>query len=386
MRRGYFSSLNLVGISLTLLLTLVPFGTLHATPQDSVVVDGAQHPELIPDERAYHIVLLTASASERSTDVARKDVARKYANAVVASLPFVEQDRRAFADLAAQYRKSLEQLEDEQRTVLGDHDRQRSIYNRKQQLLENTIGALREQLTVTGVAQVLAYAQRAKRNMKLFALPNMDHAATGLMGTLSRFFSLPTVHAQMNPTGTAYSSVAIDNTNGAIIGEGITDATSDCGCHQTRATSYLTFGSFSAWNEYDGSEFSEAYAYLPLDDSQFSDGTITVNSTHWAYCPIIGTVFLQTQTFAQVSASFIQAYYMCDTDASGQCASNHMYHRCTLRDRCDQIAAGRLPTIGYYPRFGLFNVLRVDNPIFETCITGKVVVPADKCITPDPRP
>jgi len=73
---------------------------LYAAPQTETIINGAQHPELIPDERAYHMVLLIASASERSTSLAHRR-----AHAVVVNFPMSNQDQVAFGNLAQQVPK-----------------------------------------------------------------------------------------------------------------------------------------------------------------------------------------------------------------------------------------------------------------------------------------
>ena len=374
------------------LVILVPLGTLavlHAGRQGSdIVVDGSQHPELIPDERAYHMVLLTASATERSSDLEKKR-----ANAVVNSLHLSDQDRLMFADLAVQYREGLEALQDAQRSLPVDNkyeQTQADIYDLKQQLLSNRIGVIKQQLTPTGAAQVSAYANQAKRHMKLFALPDMTHGATGIIGMFRRFFSLRTVHAQMNPSGTAYSNVSGDSSSASILGYAITDATSSCGCHQTRATADLYYNGLHDSSYVTGAEYSDALAGLTLDESQFANSGINVDGTHWAYCPICGCEFVNTTTSAAGSSRFIQAYYRCSqTPGSGGCDPPHVYVRCTPRgDLCDTAPLFRSPVPdGGYPLYGLFNALLVSDAKGDIgCFGGRGGTRADSCITPDPRP
>lgn len=141
--------------------------TAHAAPADGII-DGAQHPELIPDERALHMVLLTASWTDRSTDIAKRR-----ARAVLSSQPLDDEDRSKLGTIAQQYRHLLEQLEDEQHAMPTNGSRrqdQARIYQRKQELLANTNITLRQQVTSKGSAQIAAWTQRAQEHNETLSI------------------------------------------------------------------------------------------------------------------------------------------------------------------------------------------------------------------------
>ena len=78
--------------------------TLMKVSQDSPsgIIDGSQHPELIPDEYAYHILFLTASV-----DDSPKPTAQKRATAVIRSLSLTSADAAVVTDVAARYRAAF---------------------------------------------------------------------------------------------------------------------------------------------------------------------------------------------------------------------------------------------------------------------------------------
>ena len=168
------------------------------------IIDGAQHPDLIPDDRAIHMILLTSSWSDRSSDIAKKK-----ALALSNSLGFSAQDQSVFVGLAQQYRQVLEQLQDEQGSIPADGTRSQDearVFQQKQTLLANTVSMANQQLTASGVVRLAALAQRAKRTMKLFSLPNMPHpVARNFFDRFRALFSTSVVHAQMSPYGSTHS-------------------------------------------------------------------------------------------------------------------------------------------------------------------------------------
>lgn len=156
-------------------------------PLASGVIDGATHPELIPDYRAYHLVLLAASAlrEDPEEDKAR---AQAFVSTIVRHRGV---DAPALGDVANQYRRAFLLLDGTTRPPdAGDP----TAYEKaKRDLVVATLQQIRSRLSSVGLAALRTHIQNEKRNIKLYPLPDM---ATSPKQAASFPFLIPTVYAQ----------------------------------------------------------------------------------------------------------------------------------------------------------------------------------------------
>lgn len=137
------------------------------------LIDGAETPELIPDETALNLVLLAIAEPENTT---AQQVA--LARSKIAPATLHEQDTLAFLSIATAFRKERLNL-DAQASVI--HQRIRSIgspasdfqkladlNDQREQLLKDNLSALQSSLSPDGVKKLQAYISREKRGMKIF--------------------------------------------------------------------------------------------------------------------------------------------------------------------------------------------------------------------------
>ncbi|MCI0620742.1 MAG: hypothetical protein L0387_03575 [Acidobacteria bacterium] len=375
-RRSLVLLVSVAFLLVAVLLSRAPqLKELRAAPQE---VDGSQHPELIPDETAYRLFFLIASADADSSDLQRSQ-----AQAVVASVLLTESDRTILKQVIQQYRQDLSVL-DMEAGNLGTGDK----YQRKQDRLKRAISDLNGRLTALGAGQLFSNIQREKRKIKLFPLPTMNKKTAGFM---ERLFSLPRVYAQgMGPTGSAYTTLTVASAYSQVIATGVTDGSSGCTCHQSDAIVTLTLANGRNASSYVTNQVETAIsdAELILGDSDFTDGTITGSTQHHSWCPMAGFGFINTNTSAVGNSRFIQAYYYCDP-RDGPCATSlgaATYHRCRPQgDLCDTVTSFKLPGgFSNFPPYALCNVLFIDTPAGDVCIGGSMTA-SDNCGTSDPR-
>lgn len=366
---------------------------VHDRTEAHLVADGAQTPDAIPDDKAYSMLFLVSSAGSGASDVAKQR-----AQAVVSSFGLTSIDRTNFVEVVQGYRAALDQLDKEtEQAQAGSPDDQnlfQDIYDRRQAALHMAIRDVEARLSVLGTEKFSVHKQHAKRSIQLYAIPSMEsHVASNLLQHLLAIFS-PTVHAQgMSPSGTVYTNLSIDPSgNGKVYSTAITDATSSCACHQSTASTYVTYGNIGGNPvSASGRERVEADGWTGIDDDQFADGAVLAgHSTHTSYCPKAGITFIQRNTGGSATSKFINAYYYCEWNSSSNaCASNlgiRTYHRCNP-GACDPMITSRIKGGSPFPKFALLNVLFIDLPGQpEECIAGSTIIPTDKCHSPDPKP
>jgi hypothetical protein len=216
--------------------------------------------------------------------------------------------------------------------------------------------------------------------MKTFPLPDMSPS----VGWLERFF-LPTVHAQMSPTGSGYTTMSLDS-SGNLHATGVTNATSSCHCHQASATTAITYpnggGTYAqSLNQVETAVADASFALYP-DTFQYDSGNISARTTHTALCPIMHISFDNISTTAVGTSRLISAYYMC----TANCQTNApTYTRCNIGD-CNTINEYKYNRPVNFSVFALFNVAFLNLPGgTEVCLGGAPTY-TDKCHSPDPKP
>jgi hypothetical protein len=330
--------------------------SLQRTGSASGVIDGSEYPELIPDARAFHALLITSSALDTDSEQAKRQTLA-VAGTVVKS---GQTDVKLFHEVANQYRASYLRLGAE-----------RSLdESAKTALLSAAVSTIKTQLTELGAAQFLVSAQAAKSRIKLHPLPqmNMPHQAN----LWDHLFSIQTVSAQgMTPYATTYST---QSGNGDMVqATSFTDASSSCYCHQTSV--YLSVSGPSgtvASSSGLGGEFTQGYAEYTLTDADYTDGNIIATSTYYAYCPYVG-VFLDTIVSDWMPLRVMRAYLRYD--------GSNIYHRCNPTGNCDILVA----VGGGRPSFVLADITEINIKLTYLCM-WKTVQIVDSCHSPDPKP
>lgn len=173
-----------LGTLVTLLLfiavmVILPFGTSSASrlshartphsPQSNApaanMIDGSQHPELIPDSTAYRLYLLTVSVPSNSTEGDRRVQSSHLAKAELDG-----NDLQSMIAVLAEFR--------------SQHDAWLSKYNaeaanqgatfdptpflqQQEDLVNSTRAALAKSLSANGIARLSNHIQREKKFMKV---------------------------------------------------------------------------------------------------------------------------------------------------------------------------------------------------------------------------
>lgn len=336
------------------------------------VVDGSVDPTSIPDDRAYHVVLMSISALDGDSDVA-KARARAFLKAILVS----GNDESALATIASQYRSAY--LKAVTTTGASETAFEQERLNR----IQIAMASIKAQLTEVGATKLNLHTQVAKRRVKLVPLPKMSGLHASLWDRIVSGFS---VHAQMNPFGTVYSDLTVYSDTNTLYGYGVTDSSASCTCHSSQVSTTVTGPSgqtTSASNS--GAAYVEANSYYGFTDADFVDGTAKVDSYHWSYCPIIGSYFINNgQTEVSGMSRYINAYYYC-SPRGGPCSSPIMYNRCTPQgDTCDECNGFKLGNYSNWPAFILANALYISLYPYPACIGGSIIA-ADGCGL-DPKP
>lgn len=244
------------------------------------LIDGALHPELIPDDLAFEMVFLVASTNDNPTPLARIRAA-----VVIKNLNLSLEDSKTFGTVAQQCRKALAAL----RGTIPDESAYQSA---RLTLILNSISTLKGQLSSFGMVQVRAKVNDAKHHIKLFPIPNMTQSG---MGFIQRFFSLPTVHAQqMSPYGSTYTNLSVDDSTETFYGTSVTNGDSSCQCHQSSVGTEF-YGPAGEWMQGPNDvevEYAEVDQSWTWDDGTL--GTVYFNSTNVAYCPWAGYNFIDS--------------------------------------------------------------------------------------------
>lgn len=150
--------------------------TQATTPDPPGTIDGAKNPELIPDDVAYRVLLLAIAEPE---DASPEQKARARAKIVRAQLS--EDDEVLFLTMATQYKTQIDSLAAQAAQITNGialvhpdsvQGRQLSQLGRQQdQVLVNTIAAVKSRLSVGGSEKLDAHVQSIKRKMKLYPPP-----------------------------------------------------------------------------------------------------------------------------------------------------------------------------------------------------------------------
>jgi hypothetical protein len=140
-------------------------------PPDTI--DGAKHPELIPDEVAYRLIFL-AVAEPEGAPAERTALAR----AKIAPARLSEDDAVAFLSLLTAFRKQFDALNAHETDLLQSNfavhplgtvaEQLRNIRAQRAKLLADTIAAVPARLSEGGIAKLGEHLQREKHAMKMY--------------------------------------------------------------------------------------------------------------------------------------------------------------------------------------------------------------------------
>lgn len=134
-----------------------------------------------------------------------------------------------------------------------------------------------------------------------------------------------------------------------------------------------------------GNEYSTASVSIAMSGSDFTEGTVTRQSSHTAFCPAIGSTFLQDYTYTAGPLTLVWAYYYCF--GSSYCGTSStgevLYKRCNPNVYCNQLLTDMVPK----PNYALIPVAFINIGVTNFCLARKELAePVDKCYSPDPRP
>lgn len=181
--------LTVLGVGITLRAPKAPghSGAIRASEQSVAprpdppgTIDGAKNPELVPDQLAYKMMLMTLSLPPNATDRQKK---RQQAR--LARIRLSPEDGNAVLGLAAQFRKGrasiLAQVSQIHKRSFMPHpdstdwEELKGLHNQEIQLLADTTARIPLVLTERGASNVVADLQIVKRHIKIFPEP---HEAT----------------------------------------------------------------------------------------------------------------------------------------------------------------------------------------------------------------
>ena len=140
----------------------------HVHSTDAGLIDGAQHPELIPDSTAYRLFLITVSEKPNPTS---KEAERQLAfltaagldrDDIEAAIPILATFKAQYTDLIAGYNKAVASA-----NATGIAPDLATFLQRRDSLVQSTRDALASALTHAGMDLVHAHVQREKRKMKV---------------------------------------------------------------------------------------------------------------------------------------------------------------------------------------------------------------------------
>jgi hypothetical protein len=134
------------------------------------MIDGAMHPELIPDLAAYRLYLVMVSKPPNLTDVQKRKQ-----EAQLGKINLQEPDKQALlavlADFNYEYR-NLIQTYNELATAAWAHGERSDINpfrQQRDQLVQSTHDALKTKLTAAGWGRLDAFVLSEKKHMKISA-------------------------------------------------------------------------------------------------------------------------------------------------------------------------------------------------------------------------
>ena len=145
----------------------VPVIPLHAHTQ-SGMIDGFNHPELIPDISAYRLYLLAVSRSASPTDDERKSQA-----AMLRPVHLSDQDNQALIAVLVSFRERYMRLiqdfnkRAESAQVKGQYLDQAPLLRDRDTLVQSTHDTLKSVLTPVGWSHLDNHVQNEKRMMKI---------------------------------------------------------------------------------------------------------------------------------------------------------------------------------------------------------------------------
>jgi len=145
-----------------------PTSTSNVATSPADVIDGAKHPELIPDLVAYRLFLITVAEPENAT-AERKQRQRAFLRAA----GIEDDDLRSVVNVLATFKANYDDLVERYNdsvdvaTRAGLEPDLRTFLSQQDALVESTREALKATLVAQRMGRVEAYVQREKRNMKV---------------------------------------------------------------------------------------------------------------------------------------------------------------------------------------------------------------------------
>ena len=347
-------------------------------------VDGSKTPELIPDDIAYKVAFLCFS-QENDAD----STSFKRTRAFLKRLTLSAKDEALLSDTSQQFRKSYKQLIQETRSASVPEK-----YEQAKALVQASNEALQEAgISAEATATIKKFVDLEKQNIKLFPIPEMTHVARrdSFWNGLLAWFS-PHVYAQMSPTGSTWSDVAMD-TSGSEEGSSgnvlYTYAGTDapgCSCHTVYTHTTMTSQSgrvvYGFSDPPSGMESAYVTTVMPLQESDANaDGNFISQTDHYAYCPIINQAFISDISYISLPLKKVVAYYY----YTGSANDGHgVYKRCTpMKSVCD--ACVIILGSGTPWQYGLFGGYQLDVRNTQWCVM-KALSYKDRCYSPDPVP
>lgn len=161
-------------ISCVTFLSILSFGfpaqgqnstSAHHHAQASVI-DGATHPELIPDLTAYRLYFVTVS---RQPDATNDEI--KHQAAQLAKIGLTDADRKILIAILAtfnsQYRSLVKAYNEEATAANGEGTGIGSFQLQRDQIVQTTRDTVKARLSAGGWALLDTHVQGEKKNMKL---------------------------------------------------------------------------------------------------------------------------------------------------------------------------------------------------------------------------
>jgi hypothetical protein len=335
-----------------------PAQLLQAQASAGGVIDGSTNPGAIPDDRAYHMVLLTTAASASDTAVHQAGAA-----SIIAKMQLQPPDATILASIANQYRTSFQAF-----ISVGSTSSEAAYEQGRAALTAAAISDLSAQLTPLAYARLVVYTQDEKAHIKLFPFPDMTSNHAGLW---DRLFPIKTVHA-MNAYGTAYRTES--EAGGAVYATVVTDTSASCSCHKSSsAVTIKARGGSANFSTGLVGPLAQAETVYTLTGDDFVDGTIEVDSTNYSWCPIFNGAFINSNNTDWLPLRTIEAYYYY--------TGNNIYNRCNPNGNCDSMIGVGNTT----PQYGFFHVTEINIGPVHFC-QANLQEALTKCYSPDPKP
>jgi len=134
------------------------------------MIDGAVHPEMIPDATAYRLYLVMVSRPDSSTDQHKKRQ-----EAQLGKIGLQDGDHKALAAILSNFNseyQNLIQTFNQKATAewaRGERPDLESLRLQRDQLVQSTHDAVKTALTAKGWALLDAHVQNEKKHMKMSA-------------------------------------------------------------------------------------------------------------------------------------------------------------------------------------------------------------------------